>query len=605
MTGLPTLVVELDDGTGTYPHDISQYVRLPASVSITRGRGDEFSEVQPSTLTLTLDNIDGRFTYGSGTYNCAIDQGIRVSYLDPVGGSPIRRFTGYVQGWPASWPGGGDTYSVVEVTATDQMPRWARRQLDSTLYYEIALDGPVLYFPLDDEQGSSSATPAIDRDMTGTRLVPAGTGPDPTFGDEHGAPTDGGTGLLVEDGKGMAIKPGLDLTGSAWTIEAVVQHLDFDSTAYTVWVAWFADPGFGGLMVDAYLRSSGIVSAQSDSVYGYVDPYAAHHIAIVRSGATLTLYADGTAIGTASVYVSTAPKQRAVFADDGVTGTKAAVSHWAYYDTALSAARIAAHATAALTGWVADSSDDRMARYMDYGGVPASILDLEAGAQTAVPHADTSGNTLADMAARVAKSEGGLLFVAGDGSVTLQSRHHRVVQQTASPVTITAADLDADAAISTDTQLLVNSVTYTAATGRPQLVEDSGSIGEHDVYSESDDLMVATQDEALSAATWRVAGYSEPRPRLASVSVDLLTSSAALQSAMANLELSDRLRVTGLPSQAPASTLDLVVEGWTETLSADAWSMAITTSTYNPAGSGWLLGDATYGVLGSTTRLVY
>jgi hypothetical protein len=42
--------------------DISPYVDMQAGVKITRGRQDEFSDIQPSKLTLTLDNRDGRFT---------------------------------------------------------------------------------------------------------------------------------------------------------------------------------------------------------------------------------------------------------------------------------------------------------------------------------------------------------------------------------------------------------------------------------------------------------------------------------------------------------------------------------------------------------------
>ena len=59
-TPLP-IVVELDlDGTWT---DITSYVYQRDQIRITRGRSDWADQVDPSTLNLTLDNRDGRFSW--------------------------------------------------------------------------------------------------------------------------------------------------------------------------------------------------------------------------------------------------------------------------------------------------------------------------------------------------------------------------------------------------------------------------------------------------------------------------------------------------------------------------------------------------------------
>ncbi|MFD8531535.1 carbohydrate binding domain-containing protein [Streptosporangium canum] len=56
--------VEVDfSGNGTWT-DITPYVREADGIRITRGRGDEQSDVQPGTMSLTLDNRDRRFTPG-------------------------------------------------------------------------------------------------------------------------------------------------------------------------------------------------------------------------------------------------------------------------------------------------------------------------------------------------------------------------------------------------------------------------------------------------------------------------------------------------------------------------------------------------------------
>ena len=67
MAGLPTMLVLLDDGSATYPYDITAYVRLVDGFSWSRGRPDEQSSVSPGTLSITLDNTDSRFTLDDPT----------------------------------------------------------------------------------------------------------------------------------------------------------------------------------------------------------------------------------------------------------------------------------------------------------------------------------------------------------------------------------------------------------------------------------------------------------------------------------------------------------------------------------------------------------
>lgn len=63
-------IVEVDwPGTSTWTN-VTRYVRDESGIRITRGRGDEQSEIQPGTMSLTFHNQDGRFTPGlaSGAY---------------------------------------------------------------------------------------------------------------------------------------------------------------------------------------------------------------------------------------------------------------------------------------------------------------------------------------------------------------------------------------------------------------------------------------------------------------------------------------------------------------------------------------------------------
>lgn len=72
----PIVEVMFDQVTWT---DITRYVRTADRIGITRGRGDEQSDIQPGTMTLKLNN-DGRFTPGlaTGAYYPNVRKGRRI-----------------------------------------------------------------------------------------------------------------------------------------------------------------------------------------------------------------------------------------------------------------------------------------------------------------------------------------------------------------------------------------------------------------------------------------------------------------------------------------------------------------------------------------------
>lgn len=63
--------------------------------------------------------------------------------------------------------------------------------------------------------------------------------------------------------------------------------------------------------------------------------------------------------------------------------------------------------------------------------------------------------------------------------------------------------------------------------------------------------------------------------RASSLSVDLLNLDAVDQAAILGLDVSSLLAASGLPSQAPATTADYFVEGYTETISATDYALTL------------------------------
>lgn len=601
MTGLPTLTVELDDGTGTFPHDVTAYVHMPTGISATHGRQDEFSQVEAARLSLRLDNVDGRFTIGAPTYGIHVDQ--RIRFTETVGATVSKRFTGYVQDWPLVWPSPTASMATVTVSAFDRYTRLARRQLRSLVENEILLDGPLAYYTLGEPEGSTSAG---DTSGNGTRvLVATGSGTAVAFGTATSTADDALTAATFAGGKYLSVSPGGTFIGG---LECFFRRNGAPSTAETV-------IAFNNGAAEAVIETNGRLSLYA--LGGLIAQTAAsvcdntlRHVGITNTATVGALYLDGTLVGsgihaTVSTFSSLTLSVGGGGDSNGPAAFSGTIAHAAFYLTGPSAGRVTNHAEAGLSGFATQSSGDRVERLASYAGLIAADLDLESGA-LATPTQTTSGKSVLDALREVEQAEGGVLFVAGDGRLTFHNRTHRVLTSTGTAaLAVTAADVDHDDfTISTDKTYLQNTVTGSRAGGPAQTVVSEASVDTFDEYPADLDLLVATDDEVLARINWQMNAYDEVAPRLSSVTLDLLTCSTAIQEAVLGLEIGDRLTVSGLPTQSPMATADLIVEGWSERASSGAWSITFNTA---PAElfRAWILGDPVYGVLGSTTRLHY
>lgn len=615
MAGLPTIQVLLDDGSGTFPYDITGKAKLGPGYRIKRGRQDELSDVTPGDLTVYLDNNDGRFTLGSTIIASPSpvrpDSRIRVKVT--ANATTVDRFTGYMSAMPVEWPTGSDQESRVQIAAFDVQSRAERWPLRSIVEEEILADNPVAYFTLGEPDGSTTAV-----DTSGNQdfpLVILGTGADVVFGTATGPGTDSLTAATfagnLADGKYLAQEAATTRTLTTVTLGCFFSTTDTNGVMASL---WNDAPGttllglgvFGGKLV-ATGGTEFITSAAS------VNDGLVHHAAFTWDGATgdLILYLDGVNVGSAVLGAASLYRRVVVGADyDGGAWNifDGSVSHVALYGSVLSAGRVAAHAGAGLTGFAGESGTARLTRYASFGNVPVGTLDASG---TNVPHWDITGSSVADAIRDTAAAEFGIAFIDGAGSLTFHNRT-RAVAKVAPDVTVTAIDCDEGTKFDVDLQGIVNYFEVTAGgTGRTQVVRDSRSeegdgtvtYPGHGRYPESRTYQVATDAEAVDRANWIVGTRSEPVPRVGSLRLDVLSMSAAQQAAMLAIEPNTWIRVTGLPSQTPGgATADLIVQGIEESVSDTAWSLTLNVVARSLF-QGWILGDSTYGVLDSTTRL--
>jgi hypothetical protein len=589
MPGLPDATFELDDGTGTFPHDVTGYARLLDGFSFNRGREDEQAAVTSGSLNLAFNNADGRFTPGSTTIATpspiTVDQRIRLK--ETVNGTTFTRFTGYVKSWRVSWPAGVDTHSVVHATATDIQARAERRVLRSVIQEEILADGPAAYYTLGEPEGAQSAA-----DSSGNQapaLTMAGAGTDVAFGNATGPGTDGLTAAEFAGGKYLVSDYSRPSAGGDLSIEAW-----FATTATNGGVATFGQSSGGtGLKVESGAIFPGIGGPTVN------DGLHHHAVLTIDAAFNMVLYVDGVEEATS---FATAPAGRlwVGVGDIGSTtyplvGTAAHVAVW---PTVLSAAEVSRHYEAGATGFAGESGTDRITRIAGYADIPLGTLDTSL---TNVPHKDITGASAWSAIADVTAAEGGLTVVDGSGNAVFTNRND-APEKTAPDLTVAASYVQFDASPTDDDAEILNYLETTAeGTQVTQVVVDATSEGTHGRYPESKSYLVQTDAEALDRANWIVANYAEPTTRYGTLTINLFGMTAAEQEAViANAEPGAWLRVTDMPAQTTGgTTVDVMVQGFTEQQNASEWTLTcniVARSLFQAA----IYDDATYGVYGES-----
>jgi hypothetical protein len=159
---------DLSDPTTWSWTDATSWVRRKEGISITIGRRDGLSQMPPSTMALTVDNADGRWTrtnptgawYGRLTRNTPI----RVQVNN--GSGYTDRFTGTIDAFPPRWDHTGQD-AVANLTASGALRRMGLLGSTRSALFRTHTTGyygsgeAVAYWPCEDARGATSLASAI------------------------------------------------------------------------------------------------------------------------------------------------------------------------------------------------------------------------------------------------------------------------------------------------------------------------------------------------------------------------------------------------------------------------------------------------------------
>jgi hypothetical protein len=577
--------------------DVSQWVELHENIGIDHGRQDERSTADANSLTLTLDNTDGRFTArraASPYYpNVKVGRPVRVSVMTVTGHTSVR-FVGFIDEWPVEWDG-SDAYAKATIRATSRLARLGLgAKLKSLVEQEVLGDHPGQYYTLGDASGATAAT---DSSGTGAaRLLVTGDDPALAFGNATGPAYDGMTALTLTGGQYLRYEGSATVSGTAQSVSCFMLRSGAPADIETLMGTFTRSAPAPGILVR--ILTSGVVdvsSTTSSQVTGSVNVCdgATHHVAVTRSGSTWNLYVDGvidatTGGGTSSSPTSWEPRVGDAY-DFGVFGAavplSGVVAHAAFWPSStLGADRVAAHAAAGLHGFEGDRTDTRLLRILDWAGVAASEVDAETGAET-MTYQQTSGQSVVDALRDVESTEGGVLFDGRDGLVHFHNRSRRYTATVAASFDMAAQHVGADYAPKLDRTTLANDVTVdNPTTGETARAFDTVSADEYGVASTSAKSVAASYDPLYQKAAWLVASYAEPRPRVPSLTVDVLAHVGLIPSAETVLDLGvgDLVEVTNQPAQSDATTAQYFIEGYTETIGPESYEITFNLSPTYP-----------------------
>ncbi|MEE1835764.1 hypothetical protein [Streptomyces sp. SP17KL33] len=570
------------------------------------GRGYRF-EVRNGIAGTVVANPD--FTAQTAGATSFADSAGRTWTL--TGGAEIRdredRFSGEVSSWPAKWtPDEADVFVPIEASGILRRLGQGQKALDSTLRRRIPAGNPVAYWPLEEAQNATRAYSPIP-----------GVQPAALSGVEWGSFTD-----LVSSGPlprlgavGTLSGPVPVASSGEWQVELFynaeddappsggdyAELISFSSPDGTVrrWVVgmragsariWGFDSGGN----DVAFKS---VAVGSDVFHGWT---------------RLRFWARDNDDGTFDYRISWqdvgGTAGGLTFNMTGECGRLSYVTaKWGALTEGWGIGHLSVMPEADTTQY--DGSDDaytgetawdRICRLGEEEGIPVHRIPGEITPERVGPQRPSQ---LVELLQDAADADGGLLLESPRRvALVYRDRSSLYTQEPALTLSYNAPGLAADLEPIDDDSAVRNDVTVTrdgGSSARAFLAEGPLSVevppNGIGVYDEGVTLTLSNDTQPEPIAHWRLHLGTFDGARYPAVTVMLHKPGAEtlIPSALA-LREGDVIRLTDLPAWLSAEPVDLIVEGWSETLDVYRWEITFNCS---PGGS-WNLAQASHAVYG-------
>ena len=359
-----------------------------------------------------------------------------------------------------------------------------------------------------------------------------------------------------------------------------------------------------------------------------VDPSASladgkmHHLAATvtqdpAANTVVTLYRDGFQVATASGSTSGLGGALPAGATGVQVGGQAVITqtgmswsgqlaHIAAWNTALSSGSIYTMSYAGTVAYDAEHSGDRARRYITYA-LPGDLLFTDTGASQMGPGIVTAGTKALQAVQDIATSENGNVYCDSEGRVIFAARTRKYTNTT--PKWILGeleTPYQGDISFDYDPTLVYNDWLVSRSTGTVVRVADGPSKKANFPRGNTRTLNIHSDAETVDAANFLLNTYKTPQQRVAQISLNPATN-PALWPVVLGMEIGDRVTVkrrTAVGLMQADFFIEQIQHDFSVSQDTVAWTTKLQMS---PAAryQVWIIGDPTYGVIGSTTKLGY
>lgn len=541
-----------------------------------------------------------------------VGEGSSPVTFSATGATLTGRYNGFVNQWPIGFSA---RTSAVQITATDLFKRLSQTSLASLLEEEVLADGPAGYWPMSEPRESISCGDVAGGGAGSLGQAQVGTGGTLELAGATGPAQDGlscpkFTPVDASNGLHFFADLGADIAAataaSFITIEAWVSTTDqgrawlgVRSSDSSYRLAMSLESGTGRVKIDFVdpTSTASVVWTTSNLADDHV-----HHIVYEEGPSGGTVYVDGVSQGVSSavLYVGNLARLEVGGRDAGSLWS-GGISHVAIYAVGgIGATRIDAHYDAGATGFAGEGASTRIARLAGYAGI--TTVSVSGSSPGQVGSQGPGGKTALAALQEVELADGGTFFASRTDGLMYQTRDWRYNK--AAAVSLSAEDLKAGLRYGDDDQFLVNSLRTSRPGGATIRLAKQDSIDEYGPYHRDMSLIKDNDSNLLDAAWWTLNRYANPAPRLESIPVEASTLGLTTYRALLDLQISDVIEVTSLPSQAPATTHTGSVEGYTEVIELGQHHLDIYSSP-TTVDSVWVLDSSTHSQLDVSTRLAY
>jgi hypothetical protein len=600
--------------------DISSYVRFNPGIRVTTGRLDESSTTAPGTGTLTLNNRDGRFsrTNAAGPYYGQLTRNTPIWVTVDAGLGAYDLIRAYVNEWPARWDPTGTDFTVpvqcsgvlrrlgqggtLQSLLDRYLPNFAKR------YPDQGYVDPVDYWPMEDGSTATQLANTIGShpmSMAGTvnlanesTLPGSNPLPVPTSGSTlFGLVSSFGTSYSAET-SGWAIAGAIKLPSSAPSTEATIWHWWALSGPIVQWKV--AITTTGTLAVRGY--NSALTEVFADAGYD-ITAYLGDWIYL-----SATLYTDLVTPPDFQLQLNIFTADRpggigysGMAVQSGIAGQPyaiehlgfgTAIGHLAIYPSNALPMEIINRVAFGLTG---ERAGTRITRVCAEEDVRVTVTDA-AGSTTMGPQIR---GTLLQVLRDCEAADLGVLAESG-WNLAYQSRAERYNAPVAMTIDYTSGTL-ATIEPTDDDQRLRNKWTVTRTNGSSATATDQPCIDLHGLYADTATVNVQSDTQVQHVANWLVHRGITDDLRWPNIGLHLDNiAGRQMIATWMGVQVGSRVQITNLPTQVVADTVDVFVEGITQTVTPLTWTATMMTTPASPFNI-FTLGDTSLGRLDSDT----